>query len=166
MPDTPPSPLPLDSPLTPATNEHLNAPEEHDLASEHPAFASQDVSAAEHPAPASVQPENHTLTDNAGKEAQPPAIAPPAPSTARMRGRRSLPDSPLERAKLEVQTGPIRTQDSDRSTMVAFGLLFVVPILIILLSLLLLLPFINSQLTEDPSGVDTQSISRGQTPTR
>jgi len=91
---------------------------------------------------------------------------PLAPSTARLRGRRSLPDSPLERAKLEAQTGTIRTQDSDRSTMVAFGLLFVVPVLIILLSLLLLLPFINSQLTEDPSGVDTQSISRGQTPTR
>lgn len=129
--------------------------------------APEGVRAAEQQALASSEKsamalENRALAQSATEETQ----LPPAPSTARLRGRRSLPDSPLERAKLEAQTGTIRTQDSDRSTMVAFGLLFVVPVLIILLSLLLLLPFINSQLTEDPSGVDTQSISRGQTPSR
>lgn len=187
MPDTPHEPLPFDSAVPPPADEHLHALEERvgtrentaiapdertpalgtTLAAPGKSSAEEGVCAAEQQALASSEksaraPENRALAQGATEETQLPL----APSTARLRGRRSLPDSPLERAKLEAQTGTIRTQDSDRSTMVAFGLLFVVPVLIILLSLLLLLPFINSQLTEDPSGVDTQSISRGQTPTR
>lgn len=94
---------------------------------------------------------------------------PPELASARVRGSLPVPASPLERAKLESQgLLPTQTKDDERSTMVAFGLLFIVPILIILLSLLLLFPFINAQVNREPdaSGVDTQSISKGQTPTR
>ena len=95
--------------------------------------------------------------------ASPPAE--PAPKTL----AQPLPDSPVERAILESQGKiPLRSELEDRSTQVAFGLLFVVPFLIIVLSLLLLFPFIYGQINRepDPSGVDTQSISKGQTPTR
>lgn len=85
--------------------------------------------------------------------------------TARLRGRRTLPASPVERAKLEAQLAP-RSELFDRSTQVAFGMLFILPIFIIIFALLLLFPLIKSQLIEEPSGVDTQSISKGQTPTR
>ena len=83
-----------------------------------------------------------------------------------MRGRRTLPASPVERAKLEAQQGTLRDEESDRTTMVAFGLLFIVPLLIIILSMLLLLPFIHSQLVEDQSGAQVQTSTNGLTPTR
>ncbi len=66
----------------------------------------------------------------------------------------------MERAKLEAEGKlPPRNELADRSTMVAFGLLFVLPLLIILFSALLLLPFINSQMTQDadPGGAIVQS---------
>ena len=63
---------------------------------------------------------------------------------------------------------PTQTAEDDRTTMAAFGLLFIVPLLIIILSLLLLFPFINAQLTRDsnPGGAITQSAPNGQTPSR
>ncbi len=89
-----------------------------------------------------------------------PAPRPPAPP---------LPSSPLERAQLESEGKlPTQTAEDDRTTMVAFGLLFVVPLLIIILSLVFLLPFINAQINRDqnPGGAVTQSAPNGQTPTR
>lgn len=83
-----------------------------------------------------------------------------------MRGRRTLPASPVERARLEAQEGEVPSEIGDRTTMVAFGLLFIVPLLIIILSLLLFLPFIHSQLTEEPSGAQVQTSANGLTPTR
>ncbi len=83
-----------------------------------------------------------------------------------MRGRRTLPDSPVERAKLEAQEGTLRDKESDRTTMVAFGLLFIVPLLIIILSMLLFLPFIHSQLVEEPGGAQVQTSANGLTPMR
>lgn len=191
MPDMPQPSPPLDSPRSPAKDMDASTLAPNALVGEEQASTPESVSALDTNAPlaeplalaptqervsgveqnagASLQestaPENDAPPQSVAEETQSP-LAPPAPSTARMRGRRSLPDSPLERAKLEAQSGQQIREASDKTTMVAFGLLFVVPVLIILLSLLFLLPFINSQLTEDPSGVDTQSISRGQTPSR
>lgn len=77
-----------------------------------------------------------------------------------------LPASPLERARLESEGKiPVRSELEDRSTMVAFGLLFVVPIFIILFAILLLLPFINAQLNQDPNpGGATVQMSPNQLP--
>jgi len=85
-----------------------------------------------------------------------------------MRGRRTLPASPVERARLEAQSGVQQNELNDRSTQVAFALLFVVPILIILLSVLLFLPFISRQMSgdDDPSGVRVQPATNGQAPSR
>jgi len=84
-----------------------------------------------------------------------------------MRGRRTLPASPVERARLEAQGGVQQNEFNDRSTQVAFALLFVVPILIILLSVLLFLPFIIRQTSDDdPSGVRIQPSANGQAPSR
>jgi len=92
-----------------------------------------------------------------GKEenASPRSENRPAPV---MRGRRTLPASPVERARLEAQGGVQQNELNDRSTQVAFALLFVVPLLIILLSLLLFFPFIARQMgNDDPSGVRIQT---------
>ena len=84
-----------------------------------------------------------------------------------MRGRRTLPASPVERARLEAQGGVQQNELNDRSTQVAFALLFVVPILIILLSLLLFFPFIARHISDDdPSGVRIQPSANGQAPSR
>jgi hypothetical protein len=113
-------------------------------------------------------PERVSVEEGLTDENQPSPVAPlaPAPSTARMRGRRTLPASPVERARLEAQAGEPPSEINDRTTQVAFALLFIVPLLIILLSILLFLPFINSQLTEDPSGVQVQRSANGQSPAR
>ena len=147
---------------------------EHPTPADPPAVesAQQDAPEAPPPLPLSV-PEvaapEHTLAQGTTPElssTQEAPSLPAAPSTARMRGRRTLPASPVERAKLEAQEGTLRNEESDRTTMVAFGLLFIVPLLIILLSLLLFLPFIHSQLSEEPSGAQVQTSANGLSPTR
>lgn len=90
-------------------------------------------------------------------EREEPKIAPP------------LPDSPLQRAKMESEGKiPQHNELQDRSTMVAFGLLFVLPVLIIIFSALLLLPFINAQLNQDadPGGAIIQTGRNLPPPTR
>lgn len=49
----------------------------------------------------------------------------------------------------------------DRTTVVAFGLLFVLPALIIVFSLLFLLPIIARSLTQEPSGATTIRSNSG-----
>ena len=93
----------------------------------------------------------------------PPVENRPAPA---MRAPQSLPSSPVERARLEIEAGGPKNEFNDRSTQVAFALLFVVPLLIILLSVLLFIPFISHQMNDDPSGVRTQPSANGQTPSR
>jgi len=101
-----------------------------------------------------------------GKEENPSPRNENSPAPA-MRGRRTLPASPVERARLEAQSGVQQNELNDRSTQVAFALLFVVPILIILMAVLLLLPFISRQMSDDdPSGVRIQPSANGQTPSR
>ncbi len=135
---------PDNSPASPAIEENTDASPEHANAfGESPDAPQEGISSSE---------------ERAKDEAQSPA--------PRLRGRRTLPASPVERARLEAQAGEPPSEIGDRTTMVAFGLLFVVPLLIILLSVLLLLPFINSQLTEDPSGVRVQSSSGSAPPSR
>ena len=81
----------------------------------------------------------------------------------------SLPNSPVERAIMESEGKiPVRNEIEERSTMIAFGLLFVLPLLIILFAALLLLPFINAQLTQDadPGGAIVQTGPNLPPPTR
>lgn len=105
-------------------------------------------------------PEQSPREDSPREETSPPPLPAPPPGVSR------LPDSPVERAKLEAEGRiPQNNELQDRSTMVAFGLLFVVPLLIIVFSVLLLLPFINSQLTQDPDpGGATVQTSPNQLP--
>ena len=49
----------------------------------------------------------------------------------------------------------------DRTTVVAFGLLFVLPALIIVFSMLFILPLIARSLTEEPSGATTLRSNSG-----
>lgn len=104
---------------------------------------------------------------------QSPTAAPqPLEATPETKGRpvaRPFPSSPMERARLESQGHiPPRNPMEERSTMVAFGLLFVLPLFIILFAMLLLLPFINSQLNQDPNpgGATVQSSPNQLPPTR
>ncbi|RYX85841.1 hypothetical protein EON83_03550 [bacterium] len=97
-----------------------------------------------------------------------PAATPPPPTEERKIAP-PLPDSPLLRAKMESEGRiPQHNELQDRSTMVAFGLLFVLPILIILFSALLLLPYINAQLSQDsePGGAIVQTGPNLPPPTR
>ena len=59
----------------------------------------------------------------------------------------------------------VKTEAYDRTTMIAFGLLFVLPAIIIVFSILFFLPFIARSIQEEPSGATTlPSNSRGLTP--
>lgn len=49
----------------------------------------------------------------------------------------------------------------DRTTVVAFGLLFVLPAIIIVLSMLFLLPLISHSIQEEPSGATTLRSNSG-----
>lgn len=117
----------------------------------------------------SETPEHSPLENQPSQEASLPSEVPPSPAASPEPVVRHLPDSPVERARLEAQGKiPVHNEINDRSTQVAFALLFVVPLLIIIFAVLLLLPFINAQLTQspDPSGVTTQSSPNQLPPQR
>lgn len=55
----------------------------------------------------------------------------------------------IKKTEVAKATQEAKSEVYDRSTVIAFGLLFVLPTLIILFAMLLLLPFINRSLSED-----------------
>ena len=54
-----------------------------------------------------------------------------------------------------------KRESYDRTTVIAFGLLFVLPALIIVFSLLFLMPLIAQNLTREPSGATTIRSNSG-----
>lgn len=68
--------------------------------------------------------------------------------------------SEIQAAKDDGQKSAQR-ETYDRTTVIAFGLLFVLPALIIVLSLIFIMPIIARSLTQEPSGATTLRSNSG-----
>ncbi len=68
--------------------------------------------------------------------------------------------SEIQAAEQDAQKSAKR-ETYDRTTVIAFGLLFVLPALIIAFSLLFLMPLIARNLTQEPSGATTIRANSG-----